>query len=260
MTIQLNMRGGGILWPGGMAAVLLAGWEIMVRSGGVPVWILPPPSIVIHEIAATRAIWWNHAVVTGIEAFVGLAAAAAFGMGVAVACAWSAQVKRVVQPLMVISQTVPAIVLAPLFALWFGLGMLSKIVIVTLVCFFPVAMGMLHGFEAVPRAYAKTFATMGTTRAQMMRMVLIPFALPGFFSGLKIAATYSVIGAVIAEWFGAEKGLGILLVRSAKSYLTVRVFAAVAVIAVMTLGAVVIVEIIARRISAWHYQQKKLSQ
>lgn len=236
---------------------LLAVWELGVRASGIPKWILPRPSLILAALWDTRALIWHHAVPTILEAMTGLASAVAVGAACACLIEWSAVARRILYPLLVVTQTIPTIAIAPLLVIWFGFGMVSKIVIIALVCFFPIAVNMADGFRATDPEWLKIFRAMGARRGQIFRRVLLPAALPGFFTGFKIAGAYSVLGAVIAEWFGAEKGLGILLMRSAKSYLTERVFATIIIVTVLSLLLVSLIEALARLSIPWHYTQKE---
>ncbi|HWI54318.1 MAG TPA: ABC transporter permease, partial [Desulfobacteria bacterium] len=157
-------------------------------------------------------------------------------------------------PLLVISQTIPIIAVAPLFIIWLGYGMAPKVVVVSLVCFFPITINLADGLRMVDRDMIKLMHSMGATEFQVFRLVKLPAALPFFFSGLRIAGTYSIMGAVIGEWLGADKGLGILMTRSSQSFLTDRVFATIMVIVILSLAIYFLVEGIARVLIPWHYQ------
>ena len=239
---------------------LLALWELGVRVSGTPKWILPSPSLILLSLWNIRALIWHHAVPTILEAAIGLVSAVAIGVTCACLIEWSSVVKRIVYPLLVVTQTIPTIAIAPLLVIWFGFGMVSKIVIITLVCFFPIAVNMADGFRAVDPEWLKIFRAMGARRGQIFRFIKLPAALPGFFSGFKIAGAYSILGAVVAEWFGAEKGLGILLMRSAKSYLTERVFATIIIVTLLSLLLVFLIDALARLSVPWHYRKSAPSR
>lgn len=147
--------------------------------------------------------------------------------------------------------------MAPLFIIWFGFGTLPKVVVVTLVCFFPVAVNLVDGYKNVDEDMIHLMAAMGATKGQIFRKVKFPASLPFLFSGLRIAGTYSVMGAVIGEWLGATEGLGILMTRSSQSFLTDRVFAVIMVITLLSLGIFAIIEVLARVLMPWHYQREK---
>lgn len=231
---------------------LLVIWEIAVRISATPNWILPSPTNIAIEFWQIKKLIWYHLVPTMIEALVGLLIATIIGISCAIAMEWSQTVRRILHPLLVISQTIPTIAIAPLLIIWFGFGLMAKIIIISLVCFFPVAINMSEGFRTVNQEWLKIFRTMGASQWQTFRFVKIKAVLPEFFSGLKIAGAYSILGAVVSEWFSAEKGLGILLMRSTKSFQTERVFVAIVVIAILSLCLVKCISIIANLSIPWH--------
>jgi ABC-type nitrate/sulfonate/bicarbonate transport system permease component len=138
-------------------------------------------------------------------------------------------------PLLILSQNIPTIALAPLLMIWFGFGLLPKVIVITLVCFFPVAIATLDGFVQTDRTMLGYMRMIGAGRRQIFFKLELPNALPYLFSGLKISATYSVMGAVIAEWLGSDKGIGVYMLLSKNSFRTDRVFAAIAIIVGLSL-------------------------
>jgi len=157
----------------------------------------------------------------------------------------------VMYPLFVISQTIPTIALAPLILVWFGYGMLPKVLVVALVTFFPLAVSLAEGYRQVDPRMVRLLQTMGARTGHILRYLLWPHALPSFFAGLRIATTYSVTGAVVGEWLGATKGLGIYLVRAAKSFRADRLFAVITVIVLLSLLFFGVVELLARYTLRW---------
>jgi ABC-type nitrate/sulfonate/bicarbonate transport system permease component len=149
---------------------------------------------------------------------------------------------------------------APLLIIWFGYDILPKVLVVALVCFFPITVSTVEGLDNIDQDMVKLLVTMGATPGQILRLVKFPGALPSFFAGLKISATYSIMGAVIGEWLGGSKGLGIYMTRSMHSFLTERVFASIVVITAMSLILVGIIELIARLTMPWLYQKKSWQQ
>lgn len=232
-------------------AVLLAGWEAWVRIREVEDFILPPPSDVWRAFLATRGALWEHLVVTAREATLGIAIGAAIGGAIALLVTALPMARRVLYPLLVVSQTVPMIVLAPLLVLWFGFGMTAKVVVVALIVFFPVAVSTVTGLTSVEPEVLQLVTTMGASMPQRLRLVLVPAALPAFFAGLRISAAYAVAGAVVGEWVGASAGLGIYISRSQASFRVDQVFAAVAVIAILSMALFGLVHLLARLASPW---------
>jgi ABC-type nitrate/sulfonate/bicarbonate transport system permease component len=241
-------------WYALTAGALL--WEASVRALHTPAWLLPAPTRIVRALWEARALIGMHTVPTLIESLAGLVVAVFLGAFIASLIEWSPLVRHALYPLLVITQTVPTIALAPLFAVWFGFGALSKIMVISLVCFFPITVSLVGGFRGIDRDTLKAVRAMGATPWQLFTKVKIPASLPSFFSGLRIAASYSVLGAVVAEWFGAERGLGIFLVRAAKSYTVDRVFAIILVISALTLLLVWCVNRIARLTIPWHYRNQ----
>jgi ABC-type nitrate/sulfonate/bicarbonate transport system permease component len=192
-----------------------------------------------------------HLRTTLTEAAIGLVIAATLGAAVALVMASSGLARRVVYPLVVISQNVPMIVLAPLMVIWFGFGMLPKVLIVALVGFFPIAVGMTEALLRADPEMIELVRSMGASRWQVLRTVRLPGALPAFFAGLRISATYAIFGAVIGEWVGASSGLGLFITRSQRAYRTDQVFVAVIVIAALSIGLFYIVGFVARLVMPW---------
>jgi ABC-type nitrate/sulfonate/bicarbonate transport system permease component len=157
----------------------------------------------------------------------------------------------VLYPLLVLSQNIPVLVLAPLLAVWFGFGMTPKVLIVVLIGFFPIAVSTADGLIHADREMVELVRSMGGNRAQVLRTVLIPSAVPSFFAGLQIGAAYAVIGAVIAEWMGASSGLGLFITRSQRAFRTDQIFMAVVLIALISIALFVSVQLLARLVMPW---------
>lgn len=235
--------------------LLLVLWQLAVIWFRVETWILPSPLQIINAFWQSRTLMITHLTPTLTVTFIGFSGAVASGAIIAVCMEKSALLKHILYPLLILSQTIPFIILAPLLTVWLGFGMLPKILLVTLVCFFPIALNLYEGFRTADPAFKKMLVSMGASGGQIFTQVVWPGSLPALFSGMKIAASYSVLAAVISEWVGSDAGLGILLVRSAKSYLTDRVFAVTGVITLLSIAAVGMIEIFARLSIPWHYQR-----
>ena len=162
-------------------------------------------------------------------------------------------VKKSVYPFMVVSQTIPIVFIYPLFLIWFGFGMEAKIVVVTLVCFFPAAVNLIDGLAQTDPELMDLFRSMRSGRWRTFMMVRFPGAMPSFFSGLRISATYCVMGAVIGEWLGAKQGMGVYMIRSYKSFSTPRVFAAILVVVLLSLSVFYLIRIIERIVISWNF-------
>ncbi|MDR0140128.1 ABC transporter permease [Metabacillus idriensis] len=249
----------GIALPGIVLLTFLFLWEVAVIVTEVEKWILPRPTDIFITLAEMRGTIGVHILQTLAEAVLGLWIAIAAGVLIAILIDMSEWVRKSVEPLLVLSQTIPIIALAPLLIIWFGFGIFPKVIVVALVCFFPIAINLSDGFRLVDRDMVKLMRTLGASRRQMFIKLKLPAAAPFFFSGLKIAGTYSVMGAVIGEWLGASKGLGILLTRSSQSFLTEKVFAAIILIVGLSLIIFALIEILARIMMPWKYKQQKHS-
>ena len=232
---------------------LLLAWELAVRLLEVPTYLVPAPTQIWRAALEVRAVLPRHLRTTLIEALAGLALAAVFGVALAAAMVGVRPLRRMLYPLLVISQNVPLVVLAPLIVVWFGFGMAPKILVVAAVCFFPIAVNTTEGLLAADRDLLELVRSMGGSRWQTLRVVRLPSALPAFFSGLKIGGTYAVLAAVIGEWVGASSGLGLFITRAQTSFRTDRVFVAVVVIAAVSIALFALVELVARFALPWHY-------
>ena len=230
-------------------------WEISVGFFHIEKFIIPAPSLVAGALIASFPLLLEHSLQTAVEALLGFGLAVIMGTCLALAMGLLPWVKRTFYPLIVVSQTIPIMAVAPLLIIWFGYELLPKVLVVALVCFFPITVSTVEGLDHIDQDMVKLLLTMGATPGQTLRLVKFPGALPSFFAGLKISATYSILGAVIGEWLGGSKGLGIYMTRSMHSFLTERVFAAIVVITAMSLILVGIIEIIARLTMPWLYQK-----
>lgn len=215
--------------------ILILGWELYVRVTSVPAAILPTPTRVLRaSVEAADTLAW-HTGQTLFETLTGFALA----LVVAAACALLIDAlplaRRALFPLLITSQTIPIVALAPLLVLWFGYGVLPKVLVVALVCFFPIVVAAVHGLASADGELIKLYRTFGASRRQILRLVRLPTALPAVFTGMRIAVTYSVIGAIFGEYAGASRGLGIYLQTAKNSYRTDLVFGMIAITAALSL-------------------------
>ena len=237
--------------------IILLIWEFIVKTFHIEQWILPSPTQIINSFLQSRSLIFYHLIPTVVEAIIGLSGATLVSVFIAIVMERFQIMRKIIYPFLIISQTIPFIILAPLLTLWFGFGLLPKIIIIALVCFFPITINLFDGFQGVDSNVIRLLTSMGANQKQIFKWVKWPASLPAFFSGLRIAAAYSILGAVVSEWMGADRGLGILLVRSTKSYLTDRVFATIGVITILSFFVVFAVEIVARISIPWHYYKLK---
>ena len=205
-------------------------WEGYVAISKIEKYILPPPSQIINAFFKQWTSIFEHTKITIYEALVGYLVALILSIFLAIVIDNNRFLRQGFYPILVASQTIPIIAIGPLITAWFGFGILPKVLVVTLVAFFPIIVNMIDGFNSTDKDLINLLKTMNATKWQIFLKVKIPSALPSTFSGLRIAATYSVMGAVIGEWLGASKGLGIYIRNASNSYLIDQVFAAIIVI------------------------------
>ncbi|MSP79282.1 MAG: ABC transporter permease [Dehalococcoidia bacterium] len=236
---------------------LIALWEVLVRVTATPRWLLPPPSAIGQELLNSRELLLRHTVVTLEEVALGFAAALAAGIGIAMAIAYWRTVSRAVYPLVIASQTIPIIAIAPLLLVWVGYDIRPKVIVVALISFFPIVVNMVDGLRAVEPDMVHMLRSLGASRRQVFQKVQIPGSLPYLFSGLKIAAAVSVIGAVIGEWVGASAGLGYLMVQAAPRFQTALVFASIVVLSLMGIALFLAVAALERVLLPWRHTPKQ---
>jgi ABC-type nitrate/sulfonate/bicarbonate transport system permease component len=208
-------------------------WQAAVAVFDLPHYILPSPLRVFRTLGQAWDILLLHAVRTLIEVLVGFTVALAMGFGLAVLITYSAVLRRAIYPLVIASQTVPVIAIAPLLIVWFGYDMMPKVVMTALIAFFPVVVNTADGLEATDPDLLDLMRLLRASWWQTFRKIRFPSALPFVFSGMKIAAAVSVIGAVIGEWVGADKGLGFLMIRANAQLRTDLIFASIVVLSAM---------------------------
>ncbi len=230
---------------------LLAVWEAGVRLFNVPGWMLPAPSAIVAAAREWASDLVQHSVVTLGETVIGFLVALAISLPLAVLIAFTVMLRRLLYPILLGAQSVPKVALAPLVILWLGIGSLPKIVIVVLVCFFPILINVVAGFEAVPRPMLDLMHAMRASPAAIFRRLRIPVALPHLFTGCKIAITFAVIGAVISEFVAAQDGLGYLIMISTAQSRTPLAFAAIILLTLISIVLFYAVEFLERRFVTW---------
>ena len=210
-------------------------WQGILWLTGVPSFILPSPLRVAQATLDNRVLIAENALVTATEVILGMIIGTVLGAFTAVQFATSDRLQRLVMPLLIFTQAVPVFALAPILTLWFGYGFVSKVVMAVLIIYFPVTSAFYDGLTRVPADILDMAKTMGGTKRQIMRQIKIPHALPSLGTGLKLAAVYAPIGAVIGEWVGASKGLGYLMLLANGRAKTDLMFASLFALVVMTL-------------------------
>lgn len=235
-----------------LVTVVLVAWEAYARASGISPFVLPPPSRIVEALWLFRSEALRHAVPTIVETGIGFALSIAMAIGAAVVMDAVPAIRRAVQPLLVGSQTVPIVAIAPLVVVWFGFGLAPKILVVVLVTFFPIAIAVLDGLAGTAGDATELMRSFGASRGQVFRKLRWPSALPNLFTGLRISATYAVVAAVIAEYVGATEGLGIWMQLSQRSFRTDLVFAAIVLVAILSIGLFAAVVAAERLVIPWH--------
>lgn len=243
-------------WIGQLLALALFGvtlalWQLATWHFRIPAWLLPSPVLVARTLSSQRGLLWDNTFTTLTETLLGFFLAVVLGGLAAVLLHFSSWIRRVLEPWLVISQTVPLLAFAPLLAVWFGFGLLPKVLVVFLVTFFPVVVNLADALASTDVDMLRLVRSLGASRLRVLWEVELPSALPSLFSGIRLAAAYAVSGAVVAEWTGATRGLGTLMLTSASQFETAETFAAIAVVSAMGVSLYVSVGLIERLIVPW---------
>jgi ABC-type nitrate/sulfonate/bicarbonate transport system permease component len=232
-------------------AALIAFWEAWTIVRHSPSYVLPSPGRVAGAFGDSAGVLPRHVLATLVETVDGLLVGAVAGAAIAALLAGVPLARRVLEPLLVTSQTIPMIVLAPLLVLWFGIGETPKVVVVALITFFPVAISTASGLAGADPDLVELVRSMGASPREVLRVVRVPAAFPSFFAGLRIAAAYAVAGAVIGEFVAGDRGLGVFINISKANFRVDRIFVAVVVVAVLSALLFAAVGVLARLASPW---------
>ncbi len=230
---------------------LAAQWDWISNALNIQDFLVPAPSDIATSLWRDRSLLGDDAWVTLREVLLGFLCALATGLAFAIVLHLSDTLRRAFYPLLVASQTIPPVAIAPILVVWFGFGIGPKVLLIALVCFFPVTVNTLDGLRSVDPQLITMMRTLGASRAQILGRVELPSALPFFFSGTKIAIAVAVIGAVFAEWAGAGAGLGHQILIASSNLLTARMFAAITLLSVMAIVLFGLVSVIERRVVTW---------
>lgn len=243
--------------PAALVGVLVGAWQVAASTGAIadalnldPI-LVPSPAEIAGSLWQNRSLLAEDAWVTLREMLLGLGFAVLFGLAAAVAMHLSETVRIAFYPLIVASQTIPVIAIAPILVVWFGFGIGPKLWVIALICFFPITVNTLAGLRSVDPEAKKMMRTLDASRGQILWRVEAPASLPQAFSGVRIAVAIAAIAAVFAEWVGADAGLGHLILLDNAQLQTARVFAAVFVLAAMTMALVGLLTLAERRIVTW---------
>jgi putative hydroxymethylpyrimidine transport system permease protein len=252
-TLGKRLRTVGRKYASAIALIvaILVAWEVIVRAAHVPEYLLPSPTEILADLKTDWVILWPAMWVTLREVLIGFVIATVAGVGLAVLLHLYGPLRRALYPILIGSQTIPIVVLAPILVILLGYGILPKLVIVALICFFPIVVNGLDGLRAVDDDFIRMMYTLDATRWGIFRRVEFPGALPSFFSGMRIAATFASIGAVFGEWSGSNAGLGYVMLAATPNLLTSRIFAAILILTVISLVLFGLVSLLERILVPW---------
>ena len=240
-----------------LVLLLLLAWQLAASSGfmadrlGLEEFLVPSPAEIAKVLWQDRSLIAENAWVTLVEVVCGFLIALVIGLAAATLLHLSDLLRRASYPLVVASQTIPIIVIAPVLVVWFGYGIGPKLAVVALICFFPITVNTLDGLQSVDREKVKMMRTIWASRRQLFSRVEVPTALPYAFSGAKIAVAVAVIGAVFGEWAGADRGLGYLMLQDNAQLMTARLFASVFVLSMIAISLFALVAVLERRLLRW---------
>jgi ABC-type nitrate/sulfonate/bicarbonate transport system permease component len=252
MVASARSRALAILPPLLIVGLLIAVWQVYANLSGIGDDVLPAPSRVLSVTWDNRGDLWDNTLPTLRATLLGFSLSLTVGLLLAVIVDSSAALRRALMPVLVATQTLPIVAIAPLMVLWFGFDLTPKVLLVALVTFFPITVALAEGFAASEPGAEALLRSMGAGRARVFRSVRFPTALPFFFAGLRIAITYAVVAAIFAEYAGASEGLGIYMQNAKNSFRTDLVFAAVLVTALLTLALFALTYAVERVAIPWY--------
>lgn len=247
-SMKNNLRLKKRIEPFLLIFVILILWQILSSSGLIPNYMLPSPVKVIKAFCSDFPLLMYHLEISLLEAFTGIIISIILAFIFAVIMDSFSFVNRTVYPVLIITQTVPTIAMAPLLILWFGYGMASKVILIVITCFFPITINLLTGFASVDKDALRLLKSLNANKRQILIYAKLPSSIKNFFSGLKISISYSIIGAVISEWLGGMRGLGVYMTRVKKSYSYDKLFAVIFLISALSLILMKIISLIEKRI------------
>ena len=243
------------IWSCSAIVLLLILWQVLSGTGLVDAFMLPSPVSVVRAFIKEFPILMGHSVITLAEAFLGLTLGVILGFVVAVLMDQFEILYKAFYPIIILTQTVPTVAIAPLLVLWFGYEMTPKVILIILTTFFPIAIGLLNGFRAADKDSVNLLRAMGAGRWQIFRHIKFPGALSQFFAGLRISASYAVVGAVISEWLGGFGGLGVYMTRVKQAFSFDKMFAVIFLISVISLMLMKGVDFLQKKCMPWEKEK-----
>lgn len=232
---SMAQKKSNLLPPALLIVILLFIWELLVRFFRVPHYILPPPTRILLTLSHNLGLFIGHTIVTLEEVLVGFVVAFAIAVITALSIFYSKLLERTLYPIVIATQTIPVFAIAPLLILWFGYGILPKVIMAALIVYFPIVVNMVDGLRSVDEDYINFLRILGASEREIFFKVRVPTLLPFLFSGLRIGVSVSVIGAIIGEWVGATKGLGYLMIHANAQLRVDIIFASIIILSVMAI-------------------------
>ena len=249
-----------VLPPAALIFMLITGWYFVARISGLRSFILPSPADVVRAGWETRHLLASALGTTLLATGAGLTLALIAGVGVATIMDFWPLARRALYPILVVSQTIQILAIAPILVIWFGFGLAPSVIIVVLFCFFPLAVATADGLTSSDPELVALMRAMGASKSQIWKIVRVPSALPSFFSGLRLAVTYSVVAATIGEWVGGSPGLGLYMLRSKNALATDQVFVAMFITSILSVALFVLVSRIEKAVLPWYYSQQRAGE
>lgn len=254
----MNLR--TVVPPATVIVGAIAAWQLIVLASGLPPFILPSPAQVVRAGVDTWGVLGPAILTTLFETLLGLSIAVVLGVAFAGAMDLVPLLRRAMYPILVASQTVQILAVAPLLIIWFGFGLTPNVMVVVLFTFFPMTVSTVDGLTSADPDYIGLLRSMRATRSQIWRTVRLPAALPSFFSGLRLSVTYSVVAATIGEWVGGSGGLGLYMLRSKNALQTDQVFVAMLLTTLLSIGLFLLVFAIEHLALPWYYTARRREQ
>ena len=239
------------IWSCSAIVLILIVWQLVSSLGIVDSFMLPSPFKVVQAFVDEFSTLMEHSVITLSEAFIGLALGIFLGFVMAVLMDQFEALYKACYPLIVLTQTIPTVAIAPLLVLWFGYEMTPKVILIVITTFFPITVGLLNGFKSADADSINLLRAMGAGRWQIFRHIKFPGAMSQFFSGLRISASYAVVGAVISEWLGGFGGLGVYMTRVKKAFSFDKMFAVIFLISIISLLLMKGVDVLQKKCMPW---------
>jgi len=241
------------LW---LIVVLIIGWDLCIRLFKIPPYLIPTPWQVVQQLFKEWPMLWRESLPTLYATLGGFVLSALVGVPIAMWIAYSRLVESFVYPLLVFSQSVPKVAIAPLFVVWFGFGVIPKVIAAFLLGFFPVIVATVQGFKSIESDVIDLARSMGASPLKVFIKFRLPQAMPAIFSGLKVSVTLAVVGAVVGEFVGSNSGLGYVLQKANGTFDLPLMFAALVILSMIGVLLFLVLELIERWVLPWHASQR----